>query len=65
MTGSEATGALAPSNNGQLPQATKREYKSPVLVAYGSVRQLTGAVSGKGSDSAGMRGDTQSPRLVR
>src|SRR5271166_3928071 len=41
MDEKEAAGAPAPSDNGQRPQATKREYKTPVLVAYGSVRQLT------------------------
>jgi hypothetical protein len=62
MAENEATGTPAPSKDGQRPQATKREYKSPVLVAYGSVRQLTGGASGPSTDVGGMFGGASGPR---
>jgi hypothetical protein len=54
MKEKETTRDPLPLNGDQGPQAKKREYKSPILVAYGSVRQLTGAVSGGAGDGTGM-----------
>jgi hypothetical protein len=55
MAENEDSGAPAPSTPPQHLPGGKLEYRSPALVVYGSVRQLTNAVSGAvNADASGM-----------
>jgi hypothetical protein len=61
MISEEATGEAAPSDSG--PAQPKREYKSPVLVTYGSVRHLTGTSSGDVGDGGAKNMPMSDPTL--
>ena len=63
MTRDEAPSAPASSDNDRQPQAAKREYGSPALVVYGSVRQLTEAASGAVGDGKGMNMAASDPAI--
>jgi hypothetical protein len=54
MAKNESSGAPAPSTPPQQLPGEKLEYKSPALVVYGSVRQLTQGVTGDFGDGQGM-----------
>ena len=65
MAGHEVTDAPEALNDGQRPQATKREYKSPTLVDFGSVRQLTGGSIISGNGDAGAKTMTPSDPALK
>jgi hypothetical protein len=63
MAENEGSTAPEPSIPPQQLRTGKLEYKSPALVVYGSVRQLTNAASGTVGDAVGMNMLPSDPAL--
>jgi hypothetical protein len=63
MADKQASGAAAPLSSGQQARVAKREYRSPALVNYGSVRQLTTGSTGDVGDAGGKTMQMSDPAL--